>query len=326
MVTNARKSAIVLYHFVHNAEETPYSFLLGPRRVEEFAGQVEYLCRYHQPLCLQDFVDFYAGKCDLPADGFYLTFDDGFRDHLEFVLPIVEQHSLEAAFYPMMEPLVNRRVPNVEKVRFLTSSMEIEELIQEFTALLFRMAPETDRRYFAYDAQQDYTDFDESRVGYFKILLTRRLPIDLVNLILDIMFQDKFGPDEDLIRELYMSWEEIKILRKAGMVIGGHTITHPWLPTLGYEEQKAEICGSLDLLREKLGEDIVSFAYPYGGFDDSTLKIMRSAGCSIGFTATANVLCAPDKPYEIDRLDTNDLPLSKDDAPNKWSQSIGIKD
>jgi peptidoglycan/xylan/chitin deacetylase (PgdA/CDA1 family) len=315
-------SAVVLYHFVRNADDTPYPFIKA-RRVEEFSGQVEYLCKHHQPLQLKDFVDFYAGRCDLPTDGFYLTFDDGFRDHIESVLPILQHHGLEAAFYPMMEPLVNKRVPNVEKVRFLTGSIETETLIDDFSKLLFRMAPEADRSLFDYDPTKKYTTFDESRVGYFKILLNKKLPIHQVSAVLDTMFEANFGSDEDLIRKLYMSWEEIKDLHKSGMVVGGHTVTHPWLPRLNYEEQKEEIAGSLNMIRDKLDEDIVSFAYPYGGFNDITLKIMKSLGCSISFTATAGVLCNADMPYEIDRLDTNDLPIVKDEAVNQWSKLVG---
>lgn len=49
--------------------------------------------------------------------------------------------------------------------------------------------------------------------------------------------------------------------------------------------------------------------YPYGGFNDSLLQILRDRHCRLGFTAEARVADLDvDDSLTLPRVDTNDLP------------------
>ncbi len=77
--------------------------------------------------------------------------------------------------------------------------------------------------------------------------------------------------------EYYMSKRQIDNLYKMGHDIQSHTLTHPRLANLEYEEQEIEILDSKTKL-ESLGyENITSFAYPYGSLNDDTLDILRKS-------------------------------------------------
>jgi len=322
------KSIVVQYHFVRNMHETPYPGIKG-RLVDDFIGQVGYLCRYHQPLWMRDFIRYFAGECDLPKNGFYLTFDDGIRDHYETVLPVLERHGLEAAFFPILEPLVHGRVSSVDKFRFLTYLLDFDIIYDEFFETLTGLFPDSDVSRWKFNEQKGagrrWTQFDPPKLGHLKIVANREMPLKMRDAALDALFSKHFGPDADFIQELYVTWEEIIELYSAGMVIGGHTVTHPWLPRLSSEEQAAEIYASLLLLEEKLNTKIKLFSYPYGGYNEDTLRLLRHRECDLAFTSKAGIICYRDKPLEIDRLDTNDLPLSTHTEPNGWSQEVGTK-
>ena len=58
---------------------------------------------------------------------------------------------------------------------------------------------------------------------------------------------------------------------------GAHTRTHLHLSTLTPAQQEDEIVGSVSDL-QSLGINPVSFAYPYGDYDDTTLSIVGTAG------------------------------------------------
>lgn len=78
-----------------------------------------------------------------------------------------------------------------------------------------------------------------------------------------------------------MSWDEIRRCERAGVTIGGHTVTHPvlarcddaraaWEITEGLRRLRAECAGALDL-----------FAYPNGApldFGDREAAILRASG------------------------------------------------
>ena len=65
---------------------------------------------------------------------------------------------------------------------------------------------------------------------------------------------------------------------------GVHTVTHPALPFLSFDEQIAEIHDNLTALRERLPRVLPVVAYPYGLYDSTTLRAASAAGMSAGFT------------------------------------------
>lgn len=66
-------------------------------------------------------------------------------------------------------------------------------------------------------------------------------------------------------------------MQNSGHEIEAHTRTHPHLSALTAAQQQNEIAGSLSDL-ESLGAKPVSFAYPYGDYNDTTLSIVGDAG------------------------------------------------
>ncbi|HZG92351.1 MAG TPA: polysaccharide deacetylase family protein [Pseudonocardia sp.] len=88
-------------------------------------------------------------------------------------------------------------------------------------------------------------------------------------------------PDPGAARDRWMSWDDVRGLRRDGMEVGGHTVTHPILSTLDADAQRAEVVGSVQRLRAELGEPVDTFAYPVGAadsFDDRTRAALTEAG------------------------------------------------
>jgi peptidoglycan/xylan/chitin deacetylase (PgdA/CDA1 family) len=94
------------------------------------------------------------------------------------------------------------------------------------------------------------------------------------------------------------------------MHIGSHGYSHAWLDRLSSEAQAVEIDRSLDFLHSfGVGKDEWTMCYPYGGFNDSLLRILRDRQCRLGFTVEARVADLDvDDRLTMPRLDTNDLP------------------
>jgi peptidoglycan/xylan/chitin deacetylase (PgdA/CDA1 family)/GT2 family glycosyltransferase len=82
-----------------------------------------------------------------------------------------------------------------------------------------------------------------------------------------------------------LSWDELKQVHRAGIGIGGHTVTHPRLTDLTPSEAGAEITASRDQLERALGARITMFAYPFGLYDSRIEKLVEEAGfeasCSV---------------------------------------------
>jgi len=61
----------------------------------------------------------------------------------------------------------------------------------------------------------------------------------------------------------FMTWGEIREVQSYGMQIGSHTMTHPQLHSMQPTQIKKELKQSKDLIEDKLGVAIQSFAYPF---------------------------------------------------------------
>jgi peptidoglycan/xylan/chitin deacetylase (PgdA/CDA1 family) len=69
--------------------------------------------------------------------------------------------------------------------------------------------------------------------------------------------------------------EQIKGLMNAGWEIGSHTLTHVNLKTVPLDTAEKEISGSKTRLEKILNIPINTIAYPFGGFNDDVINIIK---------------------------------------------------
>jgi peptidoglycan/xylan/chitin deacetylase (PgdA/CDA1 family) len=75
-----------------------------------------------------------------------------------------------------------------------------------------------------------------------------------------------------------MSADQVIQVAAAGMEIGSHTATHPYLRGLAAERLKAEVSGSKSDLSELIGRPVRGLAYPYGKQDAAARRAALDAG------------------------------------------------
>lgn len=76
----------------------------------------------------------------------------------------------------------------------------------------------------------------------------------------------------------YMTWDEVKALRKAGSEIGSHTLAHRDLTGLPADERAQDLTLSKEGLEYRLDAPVKFLAYPYGNYDAATEAALRQAG------------------------------------------------
>lgn len=83
----------------------------------------------------------------------------------------------------------------------------------------------------------------------------------------------------------YMTTDEVVDIKKSGLVeIGAHTVHHPALGKMDSEAAFREIEGSKKMLESLVGGEVVSFAYPYGSYNDESPKLAEQAGFTTAVT------------------------------------------
>ena len=116
-------------------------------------------------------------------------------------------------------------------------------------------------------------------------------------------------------KELYefMSWNEVRQIRKFGVALGGHTVSHPILSSLPPEKLREELRLCKEKIESEAGGECFSFAYPNGGradFNETVIGEAEQAGFRIAFNLFERRNPVVLSPMSIDRLCvTRDLSL-----------------
>jgi peptidoglycan/xylan/chitin deacetylase (PgdA/CDA1 family) len=109
--------------------------------------------------------------------------------------------------------------------------------------------------------------------------------------------------------DLCVTQEELLLLAEPGFVdLGGHTTTHPSLPTLSAEEQYREIRDNMDWIANVTGRLPRGLAFPYGDNNATTLEAARRAQVHFCCTADASVFGRDTSLMLLPRLNVTDLP------------------
>jgi len=109
----------------------------------------------------------------------------------------------------------------------------------------------------------------------------------------------------------YLTWRDVRELRREGMCFGSHTVTHPDMRSLGPEQIEYELGYSKEVIEQKLGEPVNSFAYPFAfpeedhNFTRFLQDALETQGFLNGVTTILGRASRQSSPYFLPRLPVN---------------------
>ena len=97
---------IVMYHYVREIKGSDYPNIKG-LEFDGFKRQLDYLSVNFSIITAEQLLSFAIGEeKKLPLNACLLTFDDGFKDHIQYVLPELKLRNLQASFFPPARPII----------------------------------------------------------------------------------------------------------------------------------------------------------------------------------------------------------------------------
>jgi peptidoglycan/xylan/chitin deacetylase (PgdA/CDA1 family) len=99
-------------------------------------------------------------------------------------------------------------------------------------------------------------------------------------------------------RKPMLTWDEIRVLRAAGLHIGSHSCSHRSLARLSTKEVEREIVESKARLEAAISAPVSYFAYPYGETTPTVERLVEAAGYHAGFAGPGPM----QTPYRIPRV------------------------
>jgi peptidoglycan/xylan/chitin deacetylase (PgdA/CDA1 family) len=219
-----------------------------------------------------------------PGHWVAMTFDDGYADNVERALPILAGAGARATFYLTAGLIEERRAPWWDELAH---------------ALARSTRPRLAWRDEALDLDLELSDHASRRRALARLLPSLRAEPRRQAARLQSLKQ-ALDVSSDAPCEL-ATWDQAARLAEAGMEVGAHTLTHPFLDRLNAAEQAREIRGSVERIEARLGTRPVGFAYPGGAYDADSIAAVRDAGLAHAVTTRAGDNRAGAAPFELAR-------------------------
>ena len=314
---------IVKYHYVRDFNDEKSKNLKG-LDFNQFDFQLRYLksnfnvlepAQAHEKILN---LDFNPNDC-------WLTFDDGYSDHFKFVYPKLTKYDIRATFFPTIAPFYSRKLLDVNKIHYILASNNDYQFTYERIKFYYQKYQSKLKKSFTTkDAESDLSNilkglksihrWDNEEVIKIKRLLQYAIPNTIRHYICEKLFNEFVNfTEEELADSLYMSIENLIDLKENGHEIGIHGIDHLRWGTLNSKDQEKEIINSYNFLKTRnLLDSSFSCCYPWGSYNNLTIKILKQIGCKLALTSSLGEFTNTNKNFifELPRFDTNDFPQS----------------
>jgi len=310
-INNANLLTIINYHFVREKPNIN-NIKLNALSKKSFIKQLDFMNNKYNFISATDCIDAIYNKKKLPNNPIMLTFDDGYIDHYKTVFPLLVERSIRGCFFPVAKVLKEREILEVNKIQMIIGSAKINLLINDLLQLIKKNKLIYNLNNFEfYKNNISYKHpFDSKDVVFIKNLLQIALKPDIRKIFIDYLFNKYVTNDEsELFEQLYLSVENIKVMMDYGMYFGSHGFSHQWLNKLNYEKQKNEILKSIKFLDDiEVNKNELMISYPFGGYNENTIKILQQNNYKLGFSTNAGkAYLSKNNAFSLQRFDTNHL-------------------
>lgn len=233
-----------------------------------FQRHLDFLAEHYHVVPLSHIAAAAAGQGPpLPPNACTITFDDGFRNNLQYAVPALKARGMTATFF-VTSGFLDGQVHLwwlLVKRCFALAQRDGRPVVIPGLGTFETASPE--------EAEQSYLK---------ALLLLKRVSAaertKWLKLLRDL------GPGaEDALGGIHdpLSWDEVRRLIAEGMEVGAHTLTHPILSCEPPEMARQEIEESIRRVRDETGRRQIPFAYPNGqpgDFTPDTERATREAG------------------------------------------------
>ncbi len=300
-----------MYHYVRDTQKSKIKNLKA-LHIKDFCNQLDYLTQNYNIISGQEFVSYLTDiQINLPHKPCLLTFDDGYKDHIDYVLPELLKRQISGCFFPVTDTLYNDKLLDVNAIQCILSIIDNQKPLKILENELVKNGFNREKLLTLFKENSFESKYDNSNIVLFKRMLQYLLPKEVRKKIINSLYDTYVQiPQYELHKDFYMNFKDLQTLKKNGMTIGNHTHTHQWLEHLTKSNQIKEITKSMDILKKyHLISDKWLMCYPYGSFNDQTIDILKSNGCVLGLTIRSGINEIKKNYFNLrlKRIDTNEI-------------------
>ena len=300
-----RPLGIMFHHFHDDAKYKPGQ---GSLSTTDFEDILEYLG--HERILSAEVWAERALENRLSPEDLCLTFDDALRCQYDIALPVLRRLGL-TAFWFIYTATLSGGAPALEAYRKFRC--EYYDTVDDFYGLFFQIAanqiPEgrviRALREFPANYLAEFKFYSETD-RKFRYLRDRILGPKEYKNVMDRMIASRGVTAKELVADVWLEPNHIKVLKEEGHVIGLHSHSHPTLlEAEAPDEQYAEYKSNLDILSDLTRARPFTMAHPCNSYSNTTLDILSGLGIKLGFRS--NMVKASNSLLELPREDAVEI-------------------
>tara|TARA_B100000900_G_C20537712_1_gene699060 strand:- start:37 stop:975 length:939 start_codon:yes stop_codon:yes gene_type:complete len=301
------KFSIIMYHQIIKNNK----FNIHGLNIKKFEKQISY---FKKNLNILNPKEFYKkiDKKKFKRNDCILTFDDGYKSHFQYVLPILNKYSLNGFFFPIAKTIKRNELLDINKIHLILGKFKNKKKLLELIKIeIKKSSKKTSFKLNKIISKISVSKtYDNKTTIIIKRLLQKELPEKLRKRICKKLFNENFKESEKKIaKEFYLNLSEIKNIKSYGNEIGSHSFNHLWMNSLNSKKQLLEIKKSLQFWRRnKIINKRWSFCYPYGAYNRTCIKNLKKLGCSAAFLVQNKVNKVNKfQKFNLNRVDCNQI-------------------
>jgi len=243
---------------------------------EVFRKQLRFVKDQYNVIAPREFLLWCEGGHELPPRSVLLTCDDGLRNSLFDMLPILQEFGVECLFFVTGASLNHTPTMLWYEELYLMFLAAPERITLELLEIGLRVdANQQEKRSVWWGLVKKLSQYDLNR-------RTTLLGRTRMQLGLSKGWDAEYREDP-VLRQRFtvLNQAELQQLAGAGMGIGAHTLSHPMLSQSPPDEAWREISVSKHKLEQALGQEIWALAYPFGDSSSVTpreVELAKRAG------------------------------------------------
>ena len=296
------KPVILMYHRVADIDVDPWGLAVTP---DHFDRHLEILRASRQPFSMSEFV-VRAQRGTLPDDAVAVTFDDGYVDSLRQAKPRLEAAAIPATLF-LATSFVGQATEYwwdalarcvLERSEALDGEVMLGDERWRLALAASGDPLGESSSWRAWDAPR--TERQRLYLGLWQRL--RQLPAAEREVAMS-RIRAIAGAMPSHRESLPMTALEVGELAASGLVeVGGHTATHPVLPTLSPMGRRLEILEGKHACERLTNRTAVGFAYPHGAYDLDSQAAVQECGFQWACSTESRAVDPTSGKYALPRL------------------------
>lgn len=199
------------------------------------------------------------------------TFDDGYIDNYEIAFPIFKKYNCPFAIY------ITTDFPDGKALLWWYILEDILLNNNEVTL-------GDGSFYICNTIESKNLTFRQIREKIFS------LQNDNMNQVSFYLFQNYQFSFPDIVKAHALNWSQINELSESGLcTIASHSVSHAAFDRLTPGQIEYELMHSKQLLESHINNQVNHFAYPYGRYNNNTLKMIENAGYQTALLANGGM-------------------------------------